>query len=133
MSRRKARDTAFKCVYQIQFDLGMDIKDLITSNIEADLNNEEECKYINEVVIGIKENIESIDNVILSKLKGWTIARIAKIDLAILRLAIYEIIYVKALSNKVSANEAVELAKTYGDDNSAKFINGIIASVIAEN
>ena len=133
MSRKKARDTAFKCVYQIQFDLGIDIEDLITNNIVEDSNNEEECEYIKEVVIGIKENMEVIDKVILSKIKGWTIDRIAKIDLAILRLATYEIMYIKDLSNKVSANEAVELAKTYGDDNSAKFINGIIASVITDN
>ena len=133
MSRKKARDTAFKCVYQLQFDLGIDVESLVINNIEIDSNNETEIEFIKELVFGVKNNLENIDTVILSKLKDWTIERISKVDLAILRLAIYEIIYIKDLSNKVSANEAVELAKTYGDDNSAKFINGIIASVIAEN
>ena len=133
MSRKKARDTAFKCIYQLQFDLSIKLDELITNNISNDSNSDTECEYINEVVVGVKENLQNIDSIILANLKDWTIERISKIDLAILRLAIYEIIYIKDLSNKVSANEAVELAKTYSDDNSPKFINGIIASVIANN
>ena len=98
MGRKKARDNAFKCVYQLSF--GQDIE------------------------------IEKIDNVILNNLKNWTIDRIFKIDLAILRLAIYEILYIDNIPEKVSANEAVELAKTYGNNDSKSFVNGLIAKVI---
>ena len=79
-----------------------------------------------------KENIKKIDDIILSKLKNWSLDRIAKIDLAILRLAIYEILYVDSIPNKVSANEAVELAKTYGNNDSKSFVNGVIAKVIED-
>ncbi len=82
------------------------------------------------VVKGIKEHLEEIDEIILSKLKNWSLDRIAKIDLAILRLAIYEIMYVENIPEKVSANEAVELAKTYGNNDSKSFVNGVIEKVI---
>ena len=65
-------------------------------------------------------------------MKNWSLDRIAKIDLAILRLAIYEIIYVDSIPDKVSANEAVELAKTYGNNDSKSFVNGVIAKVIED-
>ena len=74
--------------------------------------------------------MKTIDEIILSKLKNWSLDRIAKIDLAILRLAIYEILYVDSIPVKVSANEAVELAKTYGNNDSKSFVNGVIAKVI---
>ena len=79
--------------------------------------------------MGVSEKYDEINNIILSKLKGWTISRIAKIDLAILRLSIYEIMYTD-IPEKVSVNEAVEIAKTYGDDNSSNFVNGVLAKVI---
>ena len=74
--------------------------------------------------------MDEIDKIILSKLKNWSISRIAKIDLAILRLAIYEIKYVDSIPEKVSINEAVELAKMYGNNDSKSFVNGVLAKVI---
>lgn len=132
MGRKKARDNAFKCIYQLSFNSNS--LDNIISNcyLENDNDNEEK-EYIEKVVNGVSSNIENIDNVILSKLKNWTIDRIAKIDLAILRLAIYEINYLEDIPFKVSANEAVELAKIYGNNNSRSFVNGVIAKVIEEN
>ena len=67
---------------------------------------------------------------ILKNLKNWTIDRIFKIDLAILRLAIYEILYMEDIPVKVSVNEAVELAKEYGNNDSKSFVNGLLAKVI---
>ena len=84
------------------------------------------------ILKGVKDNIKNIDDIILSKLKNWSLDRIAKIDLAILRLAIYEILYVDSIPDKVSANEAVELAKTYGNNDSKSFVNGVIAKVIED-
>ena len=97
-----------------------------------DKNEDDEKEYIETVLNGVVKNLETIDNIILSKLKNWTIQRIAKIDLAILRLAIYEIKYMENIPPKVSANEAVELAKTYGNNDSKSFINGVIAKVIED-
>ena len=132
MSRKKARDNAFKCIYELEFIKDKNLDDILLNCYEENNNSEEEKQYIQMVLKGVKENIEKIDNIILSKLKNWSLDRIAKIDLAILRLAIYEIIYVDSIPDKVSANEAVELAKTYGNNDSKSFVNGVIAKIIED-
>ena len=81
---------------------------------------------------GLVKNIDDVDKVILKNLKNWSFERIAKIDLAILRLAIYEMNYIDNIPLKVSANEAVELAKIYGNTDSKSFVNGLLAKVIEE-
>ena len=130
MSRKKARDNAFKCIYELEFGRDEKIEKILENCYEEDNNKPDEMEYIEMVLKGVKENLAQIDNVILSKLKNWSIERIAKIDLAILRLAIYEINYMDDIPEKVSANEAVELAKTYGNNDSKSFVNGVIAKVI---
>ena len=132
MSRKKARDNAFKCIYELEFIKDKSLDDILSNCYEENNNSEEEKQYIQIILNGVKENIEKIDSIILSKLKNWSLDRIAKIDLAILRLAIYEILYVDSIPNKVSANEAVELAKTYGNNDSKSFVNGVIAKVIED-
>lgn len=130
MSRKKARDNAFKCVYELEFGRDENIEKILKNCYEENDNKQDEKEYIEMVLNGVKTNLEYIDGIILSKLKNWSIDRIAKIDLAILRLAIYEILYVEDIPEKVSANEAVELAKTYGNNDSKSFVNGVIAKVI---
>lgn len=130
MGRKKARDNAFKCVYQIGFDLDLEIENVLKYTYEDNLNSVEEQEYISELLNGVKIHLEEIDQKILENLKGWNIDRLAKIDLAILRIAIYEILYVPNVPNKVSINEAVELAKTYGNENSGNFVNGLLAKII---
>ncbi len=131
MGRKKARDNAFKCIYQLSFNCNS-LENIISNCYLENENEDDEKEYIEKVVNGVKENIENIDKIILSKLKNWTIDRIAKIDIAILRLAIYEINYLDDVPVKVSANEAVELAKLYGNNNSKSFVNGVIAKVIED-
>lgn len=130
MGRKKARDNAFKCIYQLEF-MGKEKKEEILEYcyLEND-NSEEEKEYIQDVFEKVCTNLEDIDKIILENLKNWSISRIAKIDLAILRLAICEINYMKDIPVKVSANEAVELAKMYGNPDSKSFVNGVIAKVI---
>lgn len=131
MGRKKARDNAFKCIYQLSFNCNS-LGNILSNCYIENENEDDEKEYIEKVVNGVKENIENIDKIILSKLKNWTIDRIAKIDLAILRLAIYEINYLDDVPVKVSANEAVELAKLYGNNTSKSFVNGVIAKVIED-
>lgn len=130
MSRKKARDNAFKCVYELEFGMNENLEKILENCYEENDNKPDEKDYIEKVLKGVKENLKEIDDIILSKLKNWSIDRIAKIDLAILRLAIYEIKYMEDIPVKVSANEAVELAKTYGNNDSKSFVNGVIAKVI---
>lgn len=130
MSRKKARDNAFKCVYETEFLGKEDLEHILSMCYDENANSEEEKEYIENILKGVIENLDEIDKIILSKLKNWSISRIAKIDLAILRLAIYEIKYVDSIPEKVSINEAVELAKMYGNNDSKSFVNGVLAKVI---
>lgn len=136
MSRRKARDITFKYVYSTLYGES-DTKDTLESIITADAEDikdldKEEKTYFDKVSIGIKENEETIDKIILSKLKNWTIERIFKIDLAVLRLAVYEIMYFEDMPPKVAVNEAVEIAKKYGNDASSNFVNGVLREILKD-
>ena len=91
---------------------------------------EENLEYIKGIVHGVKGNLSEIDSLIKPKLNKWTIERISKINLAILRLSIYEIIFNEMIPDKVAANEAIELAKKYGGEESRSFINGVLGSII---
>lgn len=87
-------------------------------------------EYVKEIAKGIKENDEEITKIIIENLKaGWTIDRLSTVDLSLLKLAIYEIKY-KEVPYKIVINEAVNMAKKYGEDNSAPFINGVLAKVV---
>ena len=128
MSRRKVRDMAFKYVYAMSYgkEDTNNVIDSILDSYEDELTTleGEDKVFFEALTSGVEENLNKIDEQILSKLKNWTIARIFKIDLAILRLAIYEIIYTDT-PYKVAINEAVELAKKYGNDESYTFVNGV--------
>ena len=132
MKRTETRELTFKLIYstEIQKDeLGEQKRLFIEEN---SITNEEEIKYINEVFDGVNKNIDQIEKLISDNLKEkWTLERISKINLAILKLAIYELNY-SDLPYKVVINEAVELAKKYGDDSSKSFVNGILASIVKE-
>ena len=135
MNRSKAREQAFKLLYSLQINKATDE---LEEQLEIFENNEnivedEAKKYISDVINGISQNSEGITNEIKKNIKqDWTIDRISKIDLALLKLGIYEMLYSK-LPYKVVVNEVVELAKKYGDDNSKSFVNGVLASIIKEN
>ena len=133
MNRSQIREMAFKYLYQVevQKENNPDTINLFFENNE--IKNEEAKKYILDVTTGIKNNIENIKSIIEKNLKkDWKIDRISKVTLAILKLAIYEMVYTKT-PFKVVINEAVELAKKYGEDSAPTFVNGILASVVKEN
>lgn len=133
MNRSHAREQAFKLLYsiEVQQDYSEEPINLFIENNE--ITNEEIKEYILDVANGIKENKDSIDKLIANNLKeNWQIARLPKINISLLRLAIYEIVY-KKIPYKVAINEVVELAKKYGEDNSRTFINGILASIVKDN
>ena len=133
MNRTEARDRAFKLLYQIevQKENNEEVINLFLENNE--INDESAKTYIMDVANGVNEHSQEITSIIEKNLKkDWKIDRISKVTLAILKLAIYEIIYAK-ISFKVVINEAVELAKKYGEDSSPAFVNGILASVVKEN
>lgn len=135
MNRSKAREYAFKLLYSLQINKSTDeLEDQLNIFEESEnIVDAETKKYISDVINGISQNSEGITNEIKKNIKqDWTIDRISKIDLALLKLGIYEMLYSK-LPYKVVVNEVVELAKRYGDDNSKAFVNGVLASIIKEN
>ena len=132
MNRTAIRENTFKLLYSNEIQKEID-EEQIEIFIEAsNIEGEEQIEYIKNSFYGIQKNIEEIKELIEKNLKEkWTIERISKIDIAILKLAIYEILY-SEVPYKVAINEAIELAKKYGDENSKKFINGILASIVKE-
>ncbi len=133
MDRSSIRELAFKMLYSLEIQKTNDKQEAINLFFEANEINSKNAKdYIEDAVIGIENNSKEIDSKIEQNLKeDWKIERISKIDLSILRLAIYEITY-KEVPFKVAINEAVEIAKKYGEDSSKKFVNGILASIVKE-
>ena len=133
MNRSSMREETFKILYSMQIQGNENKQEQIKLNIENNnIHNEEAKKYIEDAIFGIENNKEEIDEQIKKNLKeNWKIERVSKIDLSILRLAIYEIKY-KQIPFKVAINEAVELAKKYGEDTSKNFVNGILASIVKE-
>ncbi len=133
MNRTTMRENAFKLIYSLEIQQSDNLEEQIELFIESnEIKDKEAKKYIEEVILGIKEKQTDILKAIEQNLKSdWKISRISKMDLAILKLAIYEIKY-NEIPYKVAINEAVELAKKYGEDKSKNFVNGILASIVKE-
>lgn len=131
-TRSEARDAAFTQVFQM--DLHEDDMDVILDEL---LKARPECEanlgYIRQIIDGVREHEQEIDELIANNLKkGWSISRISKASHAIMKLAIFEMKYMDDVPAKVAINEAVELAKRYGDDGDPNFVNGLLGSVYKE-
>ena len=133
MNRPEMRENAFKLIYSLEIQKVENVQEQINLYFESNnITDEEAKKYIANAVNGIEEHQEEILKDIETNLKEeWKLSRISKMDLTILKLAIYEIKFTD-VPYKVSINEAVELAKKYGEDKSKNFVNGILASVVKE-
>ena len=103
--------------------------------VEGEKLNQADCRYIDDVVNGVKNNQEAIDKKIAEFAKGWRIERMASVDRNILRVAVYDMYFgAEKITPPVAINEAVELAKQYGTDDSSRFVNGVLGAMTrAEN
>lgn len=130
MNRSKLREETFKLLYSLEF-YKEDIENQVNSYIEENnIKHGEDIEYLKNIVNGIQNEEENLVKIISENLAAkWTIERISKVDLVLLKLAIYEIKNTD-IPYKVAINEAVELAKIYGDDNSKVFVNGVLASIV---
>lgn len=128
MGRRASREAAMKLLYQLEIQKD-NKEEQINYAIEDSGFQDRDKNYLIDVVEGVNKNIDEIDNIIKSYAKGWKINRISKVDLAILRLSAYELLYREDIPNSVSINEAVELAKKYSSHDAGSFINGILSKV----
>ena len=131
MKRSEAREQAFKLLYSLQLIEDKDIEEQLNLFLEENnIVDKNAIEYIKDVITGTNKNNSEIEKIISENIKpDWDISRISKIDLALLKLGVYEIVYSK-LPYKVVINEVVELAKKYGDDKSKAFVNGALAGVV---
>ena len=133
MRRTEIRELASKLIYSLEIQKIHDLDEQIELYLESnEINDKQAINYINDCMNGIEDHKEEINKIIQDSLtQEWKIERISKINLSLLKLAIYEIKY-KDIPYKVEINEVVELAKTYGEETSSKFINGALAKVVKE-
>ena len=140
MNRRKSRELAMKLLFQMNVNKE-DYKEVLSNvheNIEEYVKDEEEdidlkdidMEYITRILSGVETNKEIIDSEIEKYLLNWKLNRISKIDLAIMRICTYEILFEVDIPNSASINEALELAKKYSDEKSVSFINGVLDKII---
>ena len=131
MKRSEIRELAFKLIYSLEIQKKEDLEEAIELYIESnEITDKNAIEYIKDAIFGIEKNKEEIISSIEKNLKkDWKIERISKIDLSIIKIEIYEIKHTE-VPYKVVINEAVELAKKYGEDNSRNFVNGVLASIV---
>lgn len=131
MTRRELRENVFLMLFRVEFHEEEEMTEqLIMLEDEIEDIAEEDSSYIHSKCKNIIEKISEIDNAINESTKGWKTTRMGKVDLTIIRLAVYEMKYEEDIPAKVSINEAVELAKKYGTDDSASFVNGVLAKFV---
>lgn len=131
MSRKIAREAAVKLLYQME--INEDFSDGVKENfLKYNRLKEDEIEYLDRVFKPLIEKLSLIDSKIEKYSQGWKINRIAKVDLSILRLAIFEIMYMDDIPVEVSINEALEISKKYSTEESSKFINGLLGGFVKE-
>jgi transcription antitermination protein NusB len=122
MKRRTAREKALQALFQV---------DVSKTDPEEAIKNvsEKDDPFLRQLVLGTVEHLSEIDSLIEEHLENWTLERLGNVDRALLRLAVFEMKYLEEIPFSVSMNEAVEIAKIYGDEKSGKFINGVLSKV----
>ncbi|XXM73789.1 transcription antitermination factor NusB [Lysinibacillus sphaericus] len=124
MKRRVAREKALQALFQI------DMSDVEPEEALGNVVEEQEVDaFLKDLVLGFVKNKETVDGKIRNNLEKWSFDRLAKVDRNILRIGTYELLFVEDVPNKVVINEAVEIAKTFGDDQSSKFVNGVLSKI----
>ncbi|HLS06894.1 MAG TPA: transcription antitermination factor NusB [Bacillota bacterium] len=127
MSRHHAREKALQTLFQLDVN-----KQKIFETIEH-VSEQTNNSFYHQLIIGVSNHVTAIDQLIANNLEHWSIDRIASVEKTILRIAIYEIKYLEDVPKRVAINEAVELAKKFGDDQSGKFVNGVLAKIIEKD
>ena len=134
-NRHLGRIVALQTLYEEDFrreceDKAFKLKDVLARNIERYRETIDDKKFIELLVKGVSDHQQEIDDIIRPVAPEWPIEQIARVDRIILRIGVYELIFAEDVPPKVAINEAVELAKAFGGDNSSKFVNGVLGTVL---
>ncbi len=131
MSRRLAREIAFKALFQ--HDIGKnDLEPTLSELLEEAGLGGDGARFARELAEGVLANRGEIDRVVSRHLMKWTFARLAGVDRSVLRLAAYELLYREDIPAKVAINEALEICKTFHDEEASKFLNGVLDKIARE-
>ncbi len=128
MNRHLSRMIAMQTLYEWEFREADDLDEIEARNI-SEYDGKCEPQFVKELVTNVKEKKEEIDNIINENAPEWPIDQVSLIDKVILEIAIYELLYRSDVPPKVTINEAVELSKQFGNENSSKFINGVLGTI----
>lgn len=138
-NRHLSRIIAFQTMYEWEFknrfpenadgEMRETVEPILDRNYQEFAKSIENREFIDDLVWGVLENRSKIDKIIVPAAPEWPIAQIALVDLIILRMGIYELLFSREVPPKVAINEAVELSKAFGGENSSKFINGVLGTV----
>ncbi|MFZ5898561.1 MAG: transcription antitermination factor NusB [Bacillota bacterium] len=129
LTRRRAREVALQALFQIDVG-GAEEAEAIERTIQMLELEAADCSFVKEIVSGVRGHLAHLDGVIARQSKDWRLERIANVDRNILRMALYEILYRDDVPDNVAVNEAIELAKTFGSEESGRFVNGILGKVV---
>ena len=132
MNRRSLREQVFKLLFRVEFNTREEMEEqchLFLEHEDVEMSEKDE-DYIIKKFTAIHEKLDEIDAMINEKAKGWSTERMGKVDLTIIRLAVYEMKYDDTVPTGVAINEAVELAKIFGMDESSGFVNGVLAKFV---
>ncbi|MBR6638164.1 MAG: transcription antitermination factor NusB [Lachnospiraceae bacterium] len=131
MSRRQMREHIFTLLFRRDFHSKEEMQEQIPLYVESQEElNEADAEELIRRISALLEKVEELDEKISSVTEGWTTQRIGKAEITILRLALYEMLYEEDVPSKVAINEAVELAKKFGGNESPAFINGVLAKLV---
>lgn len=132
MQRSAMRELAFQLIYGLEMQKEESLEQVDIFIESSEITDEKVIQYLKDMQKGLVENSQEINTLIENNLKeNWSLARVSKINLSLIKIAIYEMLY-KDLPYKVAINEVVELAKKYSDESAPVFINGILASVVKD-
>ncbi len=127
MKRREAREKALQTLFQLE-NTELTIEDAMSHVLEGQNDS-----FYEKLVRGTTEQLTQIDESLKTKLENWSLDRLPKIERTVLRLAVYELLFMQDAPSKVVMNEAIELCKTFGDDKSSKFVNGVLSKYAVES
>ncbi|MET0785797.1 MAG: transcription antitermination factor NusB [Paenisporosarcina sp.] len=121
MKRREAREKALQTLFQLE-NTGLTVEDAKSHVLDGNSDS-----FYEQLVVGTTEHLTEIDESLISHLENWSLSRLPKIERTVLRLAVFELLFMKDAPAKVIMNEAIELCKTFGDEKSSKFVNGVLS------
>jgi len=131
-SRHLFRIIAMQSLYEKEFRDDLELDDIVKRNIEKVIPDADDTEFLEKMVAGVVKHEQELDKLIVKYAPEWPLDQIPVIDKVLLRISIYELLHDPEIPPKVAINEAVELGKSYGGENSSKFVNGVLGSVFTD-